>query len=238
MVGIFTNWSSVMSLKGVHLGNASYVVMSNLGYSLGTAFGAPEATAVIMGQWVARFVGLSMFLALTGAFFTLTYAPLKQIIEGTPKELWPGKMGEIKDGMPLNAMWIQGIIVCAMIFLVSFGGDSMSKFFDVLVSMTNVAMSLPYLFIAAAFAPFKKKESIKKPFEVFKSYSSALVWTIIVVATVGFANFFAIIEPAMSGDIATTIWSIAGPVIFSIVALLMFNRYEKKYGRQKRDMAA
>ena len=32
-IGVFTNWSQVMGVKGVNLGNASYIVMSNLGYS-------------------------------------------------------------------------------------------------------------------------------------------------------------------------------------------------------------
>lgn len=228
MVGIFTNWTTVMNAQGVHIGNAGYVVMANLGYALGTAFGASQATAVAMGAWVARFVGLSMFLALSGAFFTLTYAPLKQLIEGTPKELWPGKMGEVKDGMPLNAMWIQGITVCVMIFLVSFGGDSMSKFFDILVAMTNVAMTIPYMFIAMAFPAFKKNAAIHKPFEVFKTYKGAFIWTAVVTLTVGFANFFSIIQPAMDGDMLTTIWSVAGPIFFSIVAIAMYSRYEKK----------
>ena len=57
LVGIFTNWTSVMSVKGVNLGNASYVVMANLGYALGTAFGASQATATAMAHGVARFVG-------------------------------------------------------------------------------------------------------------------------------------------------------------------------------------
>lgn len=238
LVGIFTNWGTVMKAEGVHIGNASYVVMSNLGYSLGTAFGASEATAVIMGAWVARFVGLSMFLALTGAFFTLTYAPLKQIIEGTPAKLWPGKMGVIKDGMPFNAMWIQATVVCVMIFLVSFGGKSMSNFFDILVAMTNVAMTLPYMFIAFAFYPFKKNKNIEKPFEIFKSNGSALIWTIVVVLTVGFANFFSIIQPAMDGDMKTTIFSIAGPIFFSIVAWIMYTVYENKYGRNENKKVA
>ncbi|MBV7276113.1 glutamate/gamma-aminobutyrate family transporter YjeM [Clostridium sp. PL3] len=228
MVGIFTNWASVMNTQGVHLGNAGYVVMANLGYALGTAFGTSEAIAVTMGAWVARFVGLSMFLALSGAFFTLTYSPLKQIIEGTPAKLWPGKMGELRAGMPLNAMWIQATIVCIMIFLVAFGGDSMSKFFDILVAMTNVAMTLPYMFIALAFPPFKKNKAIKKPFEVYKSYSSAFIWTAVVVLTVGFANIFSIIEPAIDGDIKTTIWSVAGPIFFTVVAWVMYINYERK----------
>jgi amino acid transporter len=228
LVGVFTNWSNVMNDKSVHLGNAAYVVMANLGYSLGNAFGASEATSVAMGHGVARFVGLSMFLALSGAFFTLMFAPLKQLIEGTPAKLWPGKMGEMKNGMPQNAMWIQAVIVCVMIALVSFGGNSMSKFFDVLVAMTNVAMTLPYMFIAFAFAPFKKNKDIIKPFEMFRTYNSGLIWTVIVMFTVGFANFFSIIQPALEGDLKTTIWSVAGPIFFAIVAWVMYGSYEKK----------
>jgi amino acid transporter len=227
-IGVFTNWATVMGVKGVNLGNASYIVMSNLGYALGQAFGASEATSVMLAHGVARYVGLSMSLALAGAFFTLMYSPLKQMIEGTPAELWPGKMGETKDGMPVNAMWVQAGVVCFMIALVAFGGSSMAAFFNILVSMTNVAMTLPYMFIAAAFPYFKKKTEIEKPFVVYKSLTAANVWTWIVVLTVGLANLFCIIQPAMEGDMQTTIWSVAGPIIFAAVAWFMYNRYEKK----------
>jgi len=237
LVGIFTNWAKVINVDGVHLGNASYVIMGNLGYQIGIALGTSEATAIAMGQWIARFIGLSVFLSITGAFFTLTYAPLKQMIEGTPAELWPGRFGEVKDGMPKFAMWVQGITVAVMIALVSFGGDSMAKFFDILVAMTNVGMTLPYMFISAAFAPFKKNTNIHKPFEVFKSYNSALFWTVIVTLTVGFANFFTVLEPALEGDKLTTFWSVAGPIFFSIVALAIYGRYEKKVAN-KADKAA
>lgn len=97
LCGIFTNWNDVLSVKGVHMANAAYVVMQNLGYQFGQSFNMSQAASLTIGAWIARFVGLSMFLALTGAFFTLCYSPLKQIIEGTPKKLWPKKMSEIKD---------------------------------------------------------------------------------------------------------------------------------------------
>jgi amino acid transporter len=228
LTGIFTNWSDVLASKQVHMGNVAYVIMNNLGYQLGQAFGLSQAVSVTIGNWLARFVGLSMFLALTGAFFTLSYAPLKQIIEGTPKKLWPGKMAEIKAGMPIYAMRIQGLIVVLFVILVSFGGEGASQFFSKLVLMTNVAMTLPYLFIAGAFASFKKKKEIDKPFVIFRSYSSALIWTIIVVLTVAFANFFTIIEPMTKGDLSSTLWMIAGPIVFSVIALVMYSRYERK----------
>lgn len=237
-VGVFTNWQAVLSGDKAHMGNVGYVVMNNLGYQLGTAFGASQAVAVSMGNWVARFVGLSMLLALTGAFFTLSYAPLKQLIEGSPKELWPGKMGEVKDGMPINAMWVQAAIVIVIILAVSMGGSAVSKFFEILVAMTNVAMSIPYMFLSAAFIAFKKKKHIEKPFEVFKTEGVATIATIIVTFTVGFANFFSIIEPAMNGDIMTTIYSIAGPIVFALIAVVMYSNYDRKYGRNKKNNAA
>ncbi|KLU64193.1 inner membrane transporter YjeM [Desulfosporosinus acididurans] len=228
LIGIFINWNHVLASNNVNMANVAYIVMQNLGYQVGHGLGLNEVSALTLGAWVARLVGLSMFLALTGAFFTLIYAPLKQMIEGTPAELWPGKMSEVKNGMPLNAMWIQCLVVIVMIFIVSFGGQAASAFFNKLVLMTNVAMTIPCMFISGAYAAFKKKTDIAKPFVVFKSYKSALLVTIIVTFTVGFANFFTIIQPATQGDLQSTIWMISGPVFFTVVAFWMYHRYEKK----------
>lgn len=238
LCGIFIDWNTVLASKQVHMGNVAYVIMQNLGYQLGKGFGMGEPASLIMGAWVARFVGLSMFLALSGAFFTLLFAPLKQIIEGTPAKLWPGKMGIVKDGMPINAMWVQCIVVVVFILLVSFGGEAAAQFFSKLVLMTNVAMTLPYMFISGAFAKFKKNPEIDKPFVIFKSYGSALAWAIIVTFTVGFANFFTILQPATTGDWASTIWMIAGPVFFTVVALIMYWNYERQsQGRREKKVA-
>lgn len=238
LCGIFINWNDVLASKNVHMGNVAYVVMNNLGYQLGQGFGLSQSTSMTIGAWVARFVGLSMFLAFTGAFFTLSYAPLKQLIEGTPSAFWPKRMSQIEDNMPKNALWVQCIIVAAFVLLVSFGGEGASQFFNKLVLMTNVAMTLPYLFIGGAFAAFKKKRDIKKPFQAFKSYKSGLIATIVVTLTVGFANLFTIIEPATNGDMQSTLWMIAGPLFFTIVSLIMYGNYEKKTKREKDNKVA
>lgn len=238
-VGMFTNWSGALAGEGIHMGNVAYVIMNNLGYQLGQAFGLSEAFAVSLGNWVARYVGISMLLALTGAFFTLTYSPLKQMIEGTPKELWPEFISKTKNGIPQNAMWVQGITVCVMIGMVSFGGDAAAEFFAKLVLMTNVAMTLPYMFISGAFIGFKKKAEIEKPFVVYKSTKFAIVSTVIVTLTVGFANLFTIIEPAMNGDVTSTLYSIAGPLFFTAVANILYGNYERKMkraGEEKRKL--
>lgn len=78
------------------------------------------------------------------------------------------------------------------------------------------------MFISVAFIKFKKNKNIDKLFVIFKNN------TVLVTAIVGFANIFTIIQPVMAGDIATTVWSILGPVLFTIIALILHARYEKK----------
>lgn len=240
MFGVFTDWNQVMSSKDVHLGNVTYVAMQNLGYQAGLAFNMSEAAALGMGAAMARFVGISMFLALTGAFFTLTFSPLKQLLEGTPKELWPAKMTELKDGMPKNAMWVQFAIVSALILVVAFGGQGASEFFTILSLMTNVAMTIPYMFLAFAFPKFKKKQ-LERPFEVYKSHSVVVIATTVVMIVVGFANLFTIIEPAVTkGDFKSTIYMIAGPLMFTVAALVIYWLYERRQAKNsnKEEKAA
>ena len=229
--GMFTNWNEVLSVESVNMANVAYVLMRNLGFEVGKAFGMTQSSAITLGLWTARFVGLSMFLAFTGAFFTLTYSPLKTLIEGSPKNLWPNKFAQLKDGMPVNAMWVQAIIAILIILIVSFGGSNGQAFFSLLVLMTNVAMTIPYIFLSGAFPVFKKKQldgKIEKPFVVYKSYGIALTASIIVSFVVGFANVFSIIEPAINGRVTDTIFMIAGPVLFSIIAFILYYLYEKK----------
>ncbi len=229
LVGSFTNYSEVLGADNITLGNVSYVIMSNFAAAFGKVFGATAATQLALAHGFARVYALIMLLALAGALFTLVYSPLKQIIEGTPKELWPGKMGEIEaDGMPKNAMWVQCTIVSVMILLVSFGGDSMQKFFVILTAMVNVGMTVPYMFISFAFPKFKKLDGIDRSFVIFKSQKLANIWGYVVTLTLFFANAFAIIQPALDGDFKTTFWSLSGPVVFGLAAWIIYTRYEKR----------
>ena len=232
IMGTFINWQAILSLPGVNTANVTYIVMENLGVVLAQSFGASPRTGLVVGMWVARLVGLSMFLALTGAFFTLIYSPLKQLIEGTPKALWPKKFTELKNGMPVYAMYIQALIVIVLILIISFGGENASAFFNKLVTMTNVAMTIPYMFLSAAFPLFKKKDHIQKPFELYKSYALALAASVIVTLVIGFANIFSIIEPGIAkGNWLDTILSGGGPILFAAIALLLYRNYESKQAK-------
>ncbi len=229
LCGAFTNWQEVLSSDKVNMANIAYVVMQNLGYEIGNSLGLAQDSAITMGMWLARFVGLSMFLAIVGAFFASTYAPLKQLIEGLPKDFWPGRLGELnEDGVPQYAMNVQSVIVVFLIALISFDGSSASAFYDKLILMSNVATTIPYAFITIAYIYFKRRKDIEKPFEIVKSTSFAVVISIAVTVTIIFANIFTIINPALTGDTSDTFWMIIGPIFFTLIAILLYKRYERK----------
>lgn len=234
-VGFFTNWSVVLTDPHVNMANVAYVILNNLGYQIGLVFGMSASGAAVLGSIFARFIGLSMLLALTGAFFTLIYSPIKQLIEGTPKEIWPKKLTKLsKDGMPVIAMWVQCAIVVVIIALSAFAGSDGSSFLNDLILMGNVSMTIPYMFLAIAFIFFKRNASIEKPFEMYKSKKTGTIWAIIVTCVVGFANVFTIIQPAIeSQNYRSTFIQLIGPVIFSIVAIILYTIYEKRHLKDK-----
>lgn len=88
---MFTNWQFLIGKGNVHIGNFSYVCMENLGYQIAISFNASTQTAVTVGQIMSRYMGISIVLSLAGAFFAIIYSPLKQLIEGAPKEMWHEK---------------------------------------------------------------------------------------------------------------------------------------------------
>lgn len=228
--GVSANWQQVLSNHSTNLGNITYVLMTSLGATLGQALHLSPQAAALTGVWFARITGLSMFLAYTGAFFTLSYSPLKAIIQGTPKALWPTMMTKVNaNGMPANAMWLQCLLVSLFILLVSFGGDTASAFYNKLTLMANVSMTLPYLFLAIAFPFFKAKADLYRPFVMFKSRISTLLATTIVVLVVAFANIFTVIQPVMdSGDWNSTLWMVGGPIFFSLLALGIYENYRQR----------
>ncbi|AEG96768.1 TPA: glutamate/gamma-aminobutyrate family transporter YjeM [Klebsiella aerogenes] len=228
--GVSANWQQVLSNHSTNLGNITYVLMTSLGATLGQALHLSPQAAALTGVWFARITGLSMFLAYTGAFFTLSYSPLKAIIQGTPKALWPTMMTKVNaNGMPANAMWLQCLLVSLFILLVSFGGDTASAFYNKLTLMANVSMTLPYLFLAIAFPFFKAKANLDRPFVMFKSRISTLLATTIVVLVVAFANIFTVIQPVMdSGDWNSTLWMVGGPIFFSLLALGIYENYRQR----------
>lgn len=227
--GVSTNWHAIIGKDGVNLGNITYVMMSNLGYTFGQHIGLSHAAAITVGEWMARFTGLDMFILYLGSFFVLIYSPIKSFVLGTPKDFWPERITRVnKHGMPSNAMWVQAIFVAVVIILVDFGGRNAKALYNVLTLMANVSATVPYIFLVGAYPFFNLNDKIEKPYSFYKNKTWMWITTVGVLFVITFAVIFTLIEPILEHAYMDAFWTIIGPVLFGIIALILYGRYSHK----------
>lgn len=221
MVGAIMNWSDFP--ETVNSLSALYTIMYELGNTIG---------GDVMGQILMRFAGLGMFLSFLGALITLMYAPLKQLIEATPKEIWPASFQEKNEnGIMINAVKAQATIVIVFIVVKAvagiFNAEGAKALFESIMTMTNVAMTLPYCFLIIAWYKYRKNDALEKGLILIKSQGAVTAFSIITFVVVMFGNVFTIITPFIDGDINGGIWTIAGPIVFSLIGSVIYNRSNK-----------
>lgn len=223
MCGVAANWMSKLGAKDVNLGNVEYVLINNLGYTLGQDLGLSASGCSMLSSIIAHFAGLADVLSGIAAAILMVYSPIKSFIMGCDPKMLPKSLVKLnKHDMPERAMWIQAAVVSVIIFFISFGGNAASQFYTILMDMMNVSSTTPYLFLIGAFPFFKRKKNLDRPFVFFKSTTTATVVSIVVWIIVAIGIIFTCIEPLFTGDLMTSFWTILGPVLFGIVALIYF----------------
>ncbi len=220
MVGAAINWADFPAETGSM--QALFIIMINLGDTIAGKSGS------FLGEFLMRFSGLGIFLSYLGALIALTYAPLKQLITGTPKEFWPKSFSkENENGIRISALKVQALIVIAFILSKSIlsliNPDGANAIYELIINMTNVGMTLPYVFLIYAWFQYRKNDQLPKNIIMIKSHAMINLIFVVSMITVLFGNVFTIVSPFLSGNISTGIWTIIGPVIFSILALVIYS---------------
>jgi amino acid transporter len=230
LCGVSTNWQVVLGKKNVNLANVEYVLINNMGLTVGAKLGLSHAGSIGLGRIFSQITALSDVLGGLGAAFVMIYSPIKSFIEGCDPRLLPKKLTKMnKFNMPATAMWTQTVIVSLITIFIALGGDAANEFYTILTDMMNVSSSAPYLFLVGAFPFFKMKQNLDRPFVFYRSMKwtwtvSIVVWLVIAIGIV-----FTCIEPLLSGDYLTAFWTAFGPVFFGIVAWIFYTRAERKH---------
>lgn len=229
MLGWSVNYQHDLTKSSVNLGNVTYVVFNYLGITMGTSLGWSHAAALTFGVVMTRIVALAQTLGFLGALFILMYSPIKAFIIGSNPDLWPKKLTKLnKADMPANAMWLQAIVVCVIVFLVAFGGSAAQKFYLILTDMANVSTCFPYIFLIGAFPFFKAKKNLDRPFVIFKNRFWTNVLVVFVELILACGIIFTFMQPLLEKDYQTAFWTLAGPIFFAIVALVFYQIAAKK----------
>lgn len=225
MVGAALEWSQFG--EGVSSLSALFLIMGHLGDAIVGKDGS------VLGDILTRFAGIGMFLSYVGALVALSYAPLKQMIEGTPEEFWPESFKEVNsNGVRVGAVKVQALIVIIFVAAKSIlslvDPEGAAKLYELIISMTNVGMTIPYVFLIIAWYKFRKNDELEKDVILIKSDAMVLFCLVSTMVLVVFGNAFTIISPFIGGDFTTGIWTVIGPIIFSIIALAIYSHGEKK----------
>lgn len=225
-----------LNVEGVNMGNATYILMNNLGYKLGLGLGFSEEAALGLGKTFMRFVGLTMLSGFSGALFTLIYSPIKTLLDGAPKKMWPAFFTkENKANMPANAMWIQTLIVCVLVAIFSVLGTAAKSFYEIIQFLSNVSQCITYVFIIASFPAFRRNDKLNHNYTIFKSKASAIAISTISYILVSLATIFTMIEPILDksnkdGTFQTLTMLLLMAIIL-ISSVIIFNLYKKRVAK-------
>ncbi len=229
LCGVSANWQQVLGRSHVNLANVEYVLINNMGLTVGAKFGMSHAGAAMLGRIFSQITALSDVLGGLGAAFVMVYSPIKSFIEGCDPRLLPKRLTKMNDvNMPSFAMWCQAILVSAIILFISFGGNAANQFYTILTDMMNVSSSAPYLFLVGAFPFFKMKKDLDRPFVFYKSMKWTWVVSIVVWLVVAVGILFTCVEPILERQYSTAFWTAFGPVFFGVVAWVFYTIAERK----------
>ncbi|ONI44339.1 hypothetical protein AN641_07540 [Candidatus Epulonipiscioides gigas] len=222
ILGIFLNWE-IFAIQNINLENIIYLLMNNLGYSVSISLGASANTALKIGMYFEKFMGLSVFFIQLAMYFIILYSPLKQFFMGTPSNMWPKKFGVVKNGVPINVLIFQATILIVFIAIICIGGG---EYFKLISLMTLIPSTIPCILLAFSFPFFKTNEEIKKPIEMFKTVNSITIFSILITFLVIVTDIVLIGAPLYEGQIAEGILIFIGPFVFTSISYFIYSMYE------------
>ena len=113
-----------------HLGNLMYGLMGSLANNISVSFGLSASAQTFLYQAFIRYTAFTLFVAYIGLLSSITYTPLKSLIQGTPKEIWPQFLTKINQKeMPQTALWIQAAVVSVCIIGLSLNSTILGALF-------------------------------------------------------------------------------------------------------------
>ncbi|WP_227873824.1 amino acid permease [Enterococcus florum] len=227
-------WSSAHDIeqlrqaKQLHLGNLMYGLMAFLGESLGRSFGLSASTTELLIQIFVRYTAFTMLVAYLSLLSSISYGPLKSLIQGTP-QIFRSRWAHLNDHqMPAKALWIQAAALSLFIGGLALNNHFLADLFNQLTYMTNVSRAIPYFIVAASFPFFIKKKIIQKESLLIPDYTLNYFFSFSVCLCISVAILFQMYEPLKIGNYQNFFTLLIGPLSFGLLASLIYKRIEEK----------
>lgn len=228
-------WSTGGSLQyfnqteATHLGNLSYGLMAALATKLAVTFQLAPATTQLLVQVFIRLTAFTMFLSYIGLLVSISYTPLKAIVEGTSKHFLPDWLREKnKVGIVYRATWLQAACFACFVLFIRLLSAKPDFWYNQLTLMTNISRSIPYFLIACAFPFYRKKQLEAKSTQFLKRPWQIYFVSLSVMSLVLIAISFQVVEPFVNQQYLDCLSLAGGPILFSLLGLLLFKSYQRR----------
>lgn len=213
----------------LHLGNLMYGLTGSLANSLAKGLEFNPWQSNLLYQFFIRYTAFTLLTAYIGLLSSITYGPLKSLIIGTPKEIWPQPFITLNQKqMPEKALWLQASLISICIAALAFNNALVGNLFNQLTYMTNVSRALPYLVVAASFPFFIQKNIVTQNMLLIPIKKINYLLSFSVCLCVTAAIFFQIYSPFQAGEYNNVLTLIFGPSLFSLLAAKLYQRFEDR----------
>lgn len=193
---------------------------------------------------ITNVVGLILFLAGAGSLVLWASAPVKVFFSETPKGILPEKITKLtEDGTPVNALYLQAIIVTIILIIPGLGIGGVNGLLKFLINMTAATALLPVLFFVVAYIHFRlKQDNTERSFKLSKNPMIGVLCGILllilfsitfVVSIVPFESIFILknggtLPSGTPNPIFAVLYQIGGVIIFLGFAFYLWYRHESK----------
>lgn len=212
--------------------NVLYEAFNILGGYFGMHFG------------ITNIVGLIMFLASAGSLVLWASAPVKVFFSETPRGILPEKITKMtEDGTPINALYLQAIIVTIILIIPGLGIGGVNGLLKFLINMTAATALLPVLFFVVAYIHLRLKlDYTPRSFKLSKNPAIGIACGILllilfsitfIISIVPFESIFMMIKgdalPAGTPHpLFAILYQLGGVVVFLGFAFFLWYRYQNK----------
>lgn len=224
------NLAHLKANNTIHLGNLMYELMENLGYSIGKTLSLNHVYRQLLAQLFTRFTALTLLFSYISLLSTISYLPIRTLVEGTPNHYWhPWLKQKNRYDMPTNALLVQGILISLFILGISFGSHYVVALYNQLTLMTNISRAIPYLLVALAYPTFKKKQlAASQPISFIQSNKMSQVISYSVISSITLAIGFQLYQPLSQGEVMKSASLLIGPLLFTLIAYLLYKNFQLK----------
>ncbi|RHW65409.1 amino acid permease [Clostridium botulinum] len=211
---------------------------------IGAANGLIEAFRLIteqfgIGQWFLTLMAVLMTIEALGGVSLYIMSPITMLFETSKNGVLPPFLTKTnKNGVPINALLVQGIGISIVIIITTLL-PTVNAIYSILIIMTAITGLIPYLLMFASYIRLKKMEKLQAKgesteefYEISKSKQFSTFVSIVGLISVIFGivtSFFPPSDYTTTGQIVFfELLSIGGPILLSWIGWRMFSKYEQR----------